>query len=209
MRLSDSRLTDSGSYSCEADNSAGNASQRFVVYVGVAPKITDDVRRIVVANGSRTDVPCEAVGHPSPSIEWLFNGQSPISEGHLRGNSVVFPKVRPQDAGTYTCKATNWVSSATKDVELIVLNRPQILPEQLNITVRENGTAVFRCNATGATSPVSWFKEPNFPIVNNNSKYIIVAGCIKAPEATKRRIVHGIVKDGRPLRISLVHRQSK
>lgn len=171
MRIADSRLTDSGNYSCEAENPAGNATQRFIVYVGVAPKITDEVRRIVVANGTRTDIPCEAVGHPSPTIEWTYNRRTPVSEAHLRGNSVVFPKVKPQDAGIYTCTAKNWVSSTSKDVELIVLSRPQVIPEHLNLTVKENGTAVFTCNVTGATGPVSWFKEPNLPIVNSNSKF--------------------------------------
>lgn len=172
LRIADSRLPDSGNYSCEAANSAGNAIQHFVVHVGVAPKIiaVGPNEHIVAANGTRMDITCEAVGHPSPTIEWTVNGNAPVPQNHVRGNALVFSKLRFQDSGTYTCTARNWVASASKTVQLVVKSLPQVHPEHMNVTVKENGTAVFTCNVSGATGEVSWFKEPNLPIVSNQSK---------------------------------------
>lgn len=44
-----------------------------------------------------------------------------ISADMVRGGNLVFSRTQPNDTKVYTCKATNWVASVYKSVELVVL----------------------------------------------------------------------------------------
>ena len=52
---------------------------------------------------------------------------------------------------------------------------PQIIPERMNVTVKENATVVLECNATGVPEPkVEWFKEPSVKIVGGGTSKISI-----------------------------------
>ena len=58
-------------------NSAGNATQRFRLNVGVPPRITEEPKIVTVTEGSQARIPCEAVGVPEPTIMYasICNGE--------------------------------------------------------------------------------------------------------------------------------------
>lgn len=67
---------------------------------------------------------CDVSGNPEPSLEWFY-GETPISEMATRrirviGDRLRIRRIKLGDAGSYTCVATNAVSTATREIEVTV-----------------------------------------------------------------------------------------
>ena len=81
--------------------------------------------------GDTTSFTCEATGEPVPTISWYFNGflladgaTHTISETSVNittiNSTLTIMSVESSDVGTYTCNATNVVSSDTSSGVLTV-----------------------------------------------------------------------------------------
>ena len=81
---------------------------------------------------------CEATGEPVPTISWYFNGAlltdgatHTISETSVNtttiNSTLTIMSVQSSDVGTYTCNATNVVSSDTSSGVLTVNGELKIL----------------------------------------------------------------------------------
>lgn len=80
------------------------------------------------AVGDHVEVTCMFVGDPLPAVSWFIDDR-PISSGgrtHIvnKGleNVLVIETVTDGDYGTYQCKGTNRVGTATQDFQLIKRN---------------------------------------------------------------------------------------
>ena len=75
---------------------------------------------------------CQATGEPIPTISWYFNG-APVNDANTMkytislmslnntiNNTLTIMNVQSSDVGTYTCNATNVVSSDTSSGVLTV-----------------------------------------------------------------------------------------
>uniref|UniRef100_A0A5F8HD19 Basement membrane-specific heparan sulfate proteoglycan core protein n=1 Tax=Monodelphis domestica TaxID=13616 RepID=A0A5F8HD19_MONDO len=97
---------DAGQYRCTATNAAGTTQSHVLLLVQALPQISapPEVR---VPAGSAAVFPCMASGFPMPDITWTkLEGDLP-PDSLLENNVLTLPSVRPQDAGTYICTATN------------------------------------------------------------------------------------------------------
>ena len=89
------------------------------------PQVTDDVEN----EGAIANFDCRATGEPVPAISWYFN-DVPVDVTDTTKYNVVSPSlgqstirindVQSSDVGTYTCNATNVVSSNTSSGVLTV-----------------------------------------------------------------------------------------
>ena len=84
--------------------------------------------------GAAASFACQATGEPVPIISWYFNGipitndigvdKYDISETSVNtttiNSTLTIISVKSSDVGTYTCNATNVVSSDTSSGVLIV-----------------------------------------------------------------------------------------
>jgi hemicentin len=126
--------TNEGAYTCIASN--GVMHLRHTVYLKILrppyisyPPYSQVLHWTVVRTGNYSvEFSCEAVGYPAPTVEWLKDNQ-PIqdsrftvsSNGHLTITPLAF-----EDAGDYTCIATNLAGVDRKTVSLLVQdNRPR------------------------------------------------------------------------------------
>ena len=77
-----------------------------------------------VNEGSNAFFSCQADGEPIPTISWYFNGtvfeQADTTKYIITNNTLQIVNVQSSDAGTYTCIATNIVSSDTSSGVLTV-----------------------------------------------------------------------------------------
>ncbi len=110
---------DSGSYVCTATNIWGTKSASVQLRVYTALKfITRPPSSVVVSDGHTLNLPCSASSDLQPIISWMFNGIPllPVSASIDASNDLMVLTFGITHVGTYTCIATNPLSSIDADV---------------------------------------------------------------------------------------------
>ena len=98
-----------------------------IVAATVSPEVMDRIQD----EGDTASFTCQATGEPVPTISWYFNGalladgaRHTISETSINNTTInstlTIMSVQSSDVGTYTCNATNVVSSDTSSGVLTV-----------------------------------------------------------------------------------------
>ncbi|XP_015725366.1 hemicentin-1 isoform X1 [Coturnix japonica] len=168
LLISQAQVSDTGHYKCVAVNIAGEHEREFVVTVHVPPTIKSAgaSERAVVLHKPVT-LQCIANGIPSPSITWLKDGQ-PVNtaRGNTRlessGHFLQVAEAQREDAGRYTCVATNAAGEAQQHVQLHVHEPPRMedAGKMLNETVIVNNPVHLECRALGNPPPaITWYKD--------------------------------------------------
>ena len=89
----------------------------------VAPIISPEVMNQTLNEGSNAVFICNVTGEPVPTIRWYFNDdllEDVISKHIIATYELQILDVQSLDVGTYTCNATNEVSSDTSSGVLSV-----------------------------------------------------------------------------------------
>ena len=97
----------------------------------VTPTISLEVLDQIQDEGTIASFTCQTTGEPAPTIGWYFNGtllangeKHTISETSVNtttiNSTLTIMSVESSDVGTYTCNATNVVSSDTSSGVLTV-----------------------------------------------------------------------------------------
>ena len=110
-----------------------NHCHAFSLLYLVTPTITLEVMDQIQDEGGTASFTCEATGGPVPTISWYFNVarideanmmKYTISETSVNttiiSSTLTIMSVESSDVGTYTCNATNVVSSDTSSGVLTV-----------------------------------------------------------------------------------------
>ena len=93
----------------------------------ISPEVSDQIQD----EGTTASFTCQATGEPAPTISWYFNNTllpngatHTISETSVNTTTInsrlTILSVESSDVGTYTCNATNVVSSDTSSGVLTV-----------------------------------------------------------------------------------------
>ena len=98
---------------------------KFLNYL-VAPSISPQVMNPTQNEGSNASFTCQATGEPVPTIVWYFNGALVNATNTIKytismmsfniatiNDTLTIMNVQSSDVGTYTCNATNALSSNT------------------------------------------------------------------------------------------------
>ncbi|XP_014676934.1 PREDICTED: hemicentin-2-like [Priapulus caudatus] len=116
LRVSAVQAFQTGTYSCRAQNSAGEAEKDFRLQVLVPPKISTDLTTdFEVFVNQPISIQCPVKGTPMPDVIWMFNGHALSAEGleqkDIRitrgGQQMDLTHTLTEHAGTYTCRAEN------------------------------------------------------------------------------------------------------
>ncbi|VDK77158.1 unnamed protein product [Litomosoides sigmodontis] len=153
-------------------------------------------RSKVVSEGESVVLECLVNGWPRPDVRWL-KGAEIISatEDRIRrlgSSSFIILKAKAQDAGVYTCRASNSQesldASATvqiKDKDKVFAVPPKIISEPNSVVAQETTDVEFNCEASGEPGPaISWYKNGEAIIA---SEYFVI-------EATRLRVL-GLVRN--------------
>uniref|UniRef100_A0A670IF80 Hemicentin 1 n=1 Tax=Podarcis muralis TaxID=64176 RepID=A0A670IF80_PODMU len=186
MKITETRVSDSGMYLCVATNIAGNATQSVKLNVHVPPKIQRGPRVMKAKAGSRIDIPCNAHGIPPPTITWLKD-QNPIlvdnrqygasSDGALRISKVLI-----SDSGIYKCVASNIAGRDEAEIMVHVQGTIPSEPKMLERVAKER--TAFPCPAKGTPKPViKWLhnnkeltgNEPGISILEDGTLLVIAS----------------------------------
>uniref|UniRef100_A0A8C6QPP1 Hemicentin-1 n=1 Tax=Nannospalax galili TaxID=1026970 RepID=A0A8C6QPP1_NANGA len=185
MKITETRISDSGMYFCVATNIAGNVTQSVKLSVHVPPKLQRGPKHMKVQVSQRVDIPCNAHGSPPPVITWYKNGRTVLVDGVQQSSSpdgiLSIEQAMLSDAGTYTCVATNIAGSDETEITLHVQEPPTVedLEPPFNTPFQErlaNQRITFPCPAKGTPKPtIKWLhngkevtgKEPGVSILED------------------------------------------
>uniref|UniRef100_A0A2P2HWX5 Contactin-like n=1 Tax=Hirondellea gigas TaxID=1518452 RepID=A0A2P2HWX5_9CRUS len=153
------RASDEASYQCQATNHLGAAYSAAQLRVfKLAPTFRKQPLETEKygAEGMNATLECNPEAAPLPDFLWRRNGIKLGRVGRLqvlRSGTLVITSVSRDDAGNYTCTATNIYGSASSSGRFIVLRKPEFYrapPEFIRTNVHENLT--LECEAY--TDPV-------------------------------------------------------
>ncbi|ELK17437.1 Protein sidekick-1 [Pteropus alecto] len=156
LRIQQLRPDDSGIFQCFASNDGGEIqTHTYLAVTNVAPAFTRLPVDTTVTNGTTAVLRCGVSGAPKPAITWR-RGNHVLASGSVRiprfmllesGGLQISP-VSVQDAGDYTCYATNAEGALNASATLTVWNRTSIVTPPEDRVVIKGTTATLPCGAT-------------------------------------------------------------
>ena len=177
-------LTDSGSYTCSADNGlseGGETELKLDVLYG--PVITLPEQK-EVNEGDNVAIDCTIAANPRPtSVHWYKEGDDKF---HQNGPTLRLGGVTAANNGKYTCSATNYLQATGKDqvertgnasVNINIKHRPGetfILPEKPIAVDGKRITLSCGANPPGYPLPqFRWWKEGDDATVAVGSEFTL------------------------------------
>ncbi|NXX95340.1 HMCN1 protein, partial [Centropus bengalensis] len=172
LQIANAQITDTGRYTCIASNAAGDKSKSYSLNVLVSPTIVGadgrgNAEEVTVISNSPTSLVCEAYSYPPATITWLKDGQPLESSRNIRilpgGRTLQILNAQGDNAGKYTCTATNEAGETLKHFEVKVyipprINKLGLSPKEVKIKV--NHSLTLECEAHGVpAAAISWYKD--------------------------------------------------
>ena len=112
---------DRGTYICKADNILGSATDniQLIIFSPLRFKIRPP-QELTAVIGSTIRLPCVAESDLRPSITWTRDGKTslPANSNVLQNNTLVLHKIKRAYQGSYTCRATNALTSIEANVKV-------------------------------------------------------------------------------------------
>ncbi|XP_070608279.1 myopalladin [Erythrolamprus reginae] len=128
---------------------------------------------MVAHEGRLCRLDCKVSGLPPPDLMWLRNGKPVLPDAThkmlIRENgvhSLLIDPLRQNDAGIYTCVATNKTGQNSFSLELSVVEKevkkaPVILERLQNCGVPEGHPVRLECRVIGMPPPIFFWKKDN------------------------------------------------
>ncbi|XP_040895666.1 hemicentin-1 [Toxotes jaculatrix] len=175
--------SDTGRYTCTAANAAGTVNLEMSLTVQIPPSIRGGEQEVAVVENSQAQLVCVAEGVPQPSLSWEKNG-NPLSESTgeytiLPSGELVIDIAQPDDAGSYTCVATNAVGQDTRTVTLLVHTHPVFTELLGDVALNKGERLLLACAVSGIPPPrITWaFNNNIIPVhydhMNGRSEMVI------------------------------------
>ncbi|KAA0186981.1 Hemicentin 1, partial [Fasciolopsis buskii] len=156
LRLGATMGKDAGEYQCMARNEVGNVTKIYELDVIMPPLVRLDKTEVREREGATFTVHCSAEGQPKPTLEWSREAGGLFRLGtsvDMATGLLTITDAKKEDAGRYTCTATNKISHDSKSVNVEIIERPTIHTSMEPILVKQNGQVLLPCQATG-TQPI-------------------------------------------------------
>ncbi|KAL6101474.1 mypn [Pungitius sinensis] len=126
---------------------------------------------------------CKVSGLPNPELMWLVNGGPIYPDLYhkmlVRENgihSLVIDPLTQNDAGTYTCIASNKAGQSSFSLELKVVEKemkypPQFVEKLQNVGIPSGTPVRLECRVVGMPPPVIFWKKDNDTIAKTKDRF--------------------------------------
>ncbi|XP_072739134.1 hemicentin-2-like [Ciconia boyciana] len=169
LRIPKAEVAHAGRYACLVASVAGQEQREFDVAVHVPPEFiqgSGSTTNVSVSLHRALTLTCEATGIPLPTVTWSWDGSPVTPSKHIHmlsgGWLLRLSRARAQDAGHYSCLASNVAGEARRHFHVEVLVPPHIenAGEEETIKVPEGHPVTWSCLAAGNPQPkISWLKD--------------------------------------------------
>ncbi|KAL7984810.1 hypothetical protein Chor_003380, partial [Crotalus horridus] len=167
---------DSGSYTCIANNVAGEDTHTISLTVYVLPAFTELPGDVALNKGEKLQLNCKATGVPVPNIKWIFNNNIiPAQYDGVNGLSkLVIERVSKKDSGTYVCMAENLVGSIKALGSVYVKEPPVFMGHDHSSRIEPlGGNAILNCEVTGDPPPtIQWSRKGVGTLISNRIRQL-------------------------------------
>ncbi|XP_039213555.1 hemicentin-1 isoform X2 [Crotalus tigris] len=167
---------DSGSYTCIANNVAGEDTHTISLTVYVLPAFTELPGDVALNKGEQLQLNCKATGVPVPNIKWIFNNNIiPAQYDGVNGLSkLVIERVSKKDSGTYVCMAENLVGSIKALGSVYVKEPPVFMGHDHSSRIEPlGGNAILNCEVTGDPPPtIQWSRKGVGTLISNRIRQL-------------------------------------
>ncbi|GFY50994.1 obscurin [Trichonephila inaurata madagascariensis] len=170
--LKDTKIADSGKYSCTITNSEGSDTTTSKLTVSEAtssPEFTQKLKDRDVKEGSDAEFTVKFTGKPKPTAKWTFDSADlTIDNTHTElkieedGDSLtlIIHGATKEDAGKYSCTISNSLGSQTSSGKLSVSVAPQFVKTLEDIEAEEGASLRLNIKFEGQPEPkVVWKKD--------------------------------------------------
>ncbi|KAM9325336.1 hemicentin-2 [Gastrophryne carolinensis] len=173
--IKDASQEDSGSYSCIASNILGTDEQSITLIYTERPKATAVNPTLQVAIGEDALLECSTEGLPQPLVVWYKGDKEVVGLiTGLHGETLTLKEVEAEDAGEYTCVATNDAGTSSDVIQVEVGIPPQFVDFPLDAEVDVGESVKLLCSAEGSPVPtVSWSRQDEGPVLPSGTTEII------------------------------------
>ncbi|KAM5181405.1 matrix-remodeling-associated protein 5 [Mantella aurantiaca] len=185
LLIQKAQRSDSGNYTCLAQNNGGEDKKVVQIHVNVLPpKINGYSDKILSIKESamrdtRLLIDCKAEGIPSPRVMWAFP-EGVILPAPYYGNRITVHRngtldikvLKKTDSVQLVCIARNEGGEAKLVAQLTVTEpavKPQFTSDNENVVVSEGQVAKLNCSAVGIPQPHLIWVLPNGTEVNSGS----------------------------------------
>nr|XP_029525738.1 myopalladin-like isoform X1 [Oncorhynchus nerka] len=140
---------------------------------------------MVAHEGRVCRLDCKVSGLPNPELMWLINGRPIYPDVYHRMlvrengvHSLVIDPLKQDDAGTYTCIASNKAGQSSFGLELRVVEKemkqaPQFVEKLQNTGIAEGTPVRLECRVLGMPPPVIYWKKDNDTIPHTKARVSI------------------------------------
>ncbi|KAM3915384.1 hemicentin-1 [Leptodactylus fuscus] len=187
MKIFETRVTDTGVYTCVATNIAGNVTQSVKLNVYVPPKIQKGPKVIRANVHQSFEITCASNGIPLPKTTWLKDGRILQMNERQKDSTFRVDSAELSDAGLYTCIASNVIGQDDANVTVEIRAPPTLSNldppyDQINQERISNQWIAFPCPVKGTPKPViKWLHnnkeltgaEPGINITRDGTLLII------------------------------------
>ncbi|XP_056361302.1 LOW QUALITY PROTEIN: hemicentin-2 [Oenanthe melanoleuca] len=182
--------TDSGTYVCHAENSAGAVRATVLVSVTEAPVIQGDTSIYQVEHsGGDALLDCRAQGHPEPLIRWSKDGVPLVAHGRLQqlqNGSLAIRAVGSTDVGQYQCVAENDAGTAAKVVTLVLQSAPVVTVTPAEVRVPAGQPVLLHCVVSGEPTPSVEWQRDGEPLPEGPHARVLPNATLFLPSVTHR-----------------------
>ncbi|NXW73911.1 HMCN1 protein, partial [Hirundo rustica] len=171
LALPSAQLSDTGTYTCVAVNAAGESQRDIDLRVYVPPDIVGEEQNVSVLLGQALELRCRGSAVPPPRLTWLRDGRPLLEKPGLSisgdGSVLKIEGAQVQDAGRYTCEATNVAGKTEKNYNVNIWVSPSIsgLDDSSQLTVTEGSLISLICESSGIPPPSLTWKKNGSPVV--------------------------------------------
>ncbi|XP_065077714.1 cell adhesion molecule Dscam1 isoform X2 [Ochlerotatus camptorhynchus] len=177
LKISKSRLEDSGKYLCWVNNTAGEETIQVTLTVTapLSAHLQPQVQTVDVSKDAQFQ--CIISGFPAHEVLWMHNGKPIVRDSRIEIYTdtprIVIKNVQKEDQGMYQCFVSNEWEQIQSTAELQLGDAtPELLYWFSEQTLQPGPTVSLKCVGTGNPPPQFTWKLDGFPIPDN-SRFVV------------------------------------